>query len=69
MNKFAIVRRSAAAAGLAALAVSQAHADAPDVSGVVSEITGAAVPIGLIGSAVLIVMVGIKVFKWVRRAM
>ena len=40
-----------------------------DVSAVVTEIQGAAAPIAAIGAAVLIVMVGIKVYKWVRRAM
>ncbi|WP_374013970.1 major capsid protein [Pseudoxanthomonas koreensis] len=40
-----------------------------DVSAVVSAIEGAAAPIAAIGAAVLIVMVGIKVYKWVRRAM
>jgi len=40
-----------------------------DVSGVVSAIQGAAAPIASIGGAVLIVLVGIKVYKWVRRAM
>jgi hypothetical protein len=42
---------------------------AVDVTAVVTEITGAATPIAAIGSAVLVVMVGIKVYKWVRRAM
>lgn len=42
---------------------------AVDVTAVVAEISGAAAPIALIGSAVLIVLVGIKVYKWVRRAM
>lgn len=46
-----------------------AFAAAPDVEAVVTEITAAATPIAAIGSAVLLVMVGIKVFKWVRRAM
>ncbi|TBX04549.1 methyltransferase, partial [Xanthomonas citri pv. aurantifolii] len=32
-------------------------------------IQGAAAPIAAIGGAVLTVMVGIKVYKWVRRAM
>ncbi|MFC6838831.1 major capsid protein [Xanthomonas theicola] len=40
-----------------------------DVSAVVAAINGAAAPIASIGAAVLIVMVGIKVYKWVRRAM
>lgn len=57
--------------GVAALAVVPgfAFAAAPDVSSVVTEIEGAATPIAAIGAAVLLVMVGIKVFKWVRRAM
>lgn len=42
---------------------------APDVADVVTEIGGASAPIAAIGSAVLMVMVGIKVFKWVRAAM
>lgn len=42
---------------------------APDVSGVVSAIGGAAAPIAAIGGAVLLVLVGIKIYKWVRRAM
>lgn len=46
-----------------------AFAAAPDVDPVVAEITAAAAPIAAIGAAVLLVMVGIKVFKWVRRAM
>lgn len=54
--------------GAAALVPALAFA-APDVTGVVTEIGGAAAPIAAIGSAVLLVMVGIKVFKWVRRAM
>lgn len=52
-----------------ALAPLSAFAAAPDVAGVVTEIGGAAVPIASIGAAVLLIMVGIKVFKWVRRAM
>lgn len=40
-----------------------------DVSGVVTAIEGAATPIAAIGAAVLLILVGIKVYKWVRRAM
>lgn len=40
-----------------------------DVSDVVAAIEAAATPIGAIGAAVLIVLVAIKVYKWVRRAM
>ncbi|QGH73289.1 MAG: filamentous major capsid protein B [Inoviridae sp. ctBZ32] len=46
-----------------------ANAAPPDVSAVETEIEGALTPIGVIGAAVLLVIVGIKVFKWVRRAM
>ncbi len=42
---------------------------AVDVSAVVTEISGAAAPIAAIGGAVLLVIVGIKVYKWVRHAM
>ena len=40
-----------------------------DVSGVTEAIGSAAGPIASIGGAVLLVLVGIKVYKWVRRAM
>lgn len=40
-----------------------------DVTGVVSAINDAITPIGAIGAAVLLVLVAIKVYKWVRRAM
>lgn len=64
-NKLAPV----AAVGTAAvLAMGSASAAAIDVTGVVSEIALATGPIGLIGSAVLLVIVAIATFKWVRRA-
>lgn len=52
-----------------AFAPLSSFAAAPDVTAVVTEIGGAAAPIAAIGAAVLLVIVGIKVFKWVRRAM
>jgi Inovirus Coat protein B len=48
--------------------LNSAHA-AVDVSAVVAEISGSNAPIAAIGAAVLIVMVGTKVFKWINRAM
>lgn len=54
---------------LALLAPAAAFAAAPDVTAVVDEIELAAGPIAAIGAAVLLVLVGIKIFKWVRRAM
>lgn len=50
----------ALASGLASAAV--------DVTDIVTEITGAAAPIALIGGAVLTIHYGAKVFKWVRKA-
>jgi hypothetical protein len=49
------------ASGIASAAV--------DVTGVTAEIDGAIAPIGLIGAAVLLVLVAVKTYKWVRRAM
>lgn len=61
MNKFMLFLLAAVLSFRASAAV--------DVTGVVAEVTAAAAPIALIGSAVLLIMVGIQVFKWVRRAM
>lgn len=52
----------------AVLLATQAQA-AIDVTAVVSEIQATLAPVGLIGSAVLILMVAIAAYKWVRRAM
>lgn len=59
--------RSGLGLGLAALAT--ASQAAVDVTAVVTEITAAAAPVGLIGGGVLVLMIGIKVYKWVRAAM
>jgi len=61
--------RKLAAFALSALTSGAAFAMPPDVSSVVTEIGGTAAPIAAIGAAVLLVFVGIKTFKWVRRAM
>lgn len=44
-------------------------AAAVDVAAVTTDIAAQAAPVAAIGAAVLILMVGIKAFKWVRRAM
>jgi hypothetical protein len=69
MNRInAQTRRFATAAAVGALALANnAHA-AIDVTGVVSEINDTVAPIGLIGAAVLLVVVAVAAFKWVRRA-
>lgn len=71
MNRFNLqTRRVAQVASAGALVLaSQANAAAIDVSDVVTDIAAQAAPIALIGSAVLILYVGIKAFKWVRRAL
>nr|WP_313256999.1 major capsid protein [Stenotrophomonas geniculata] len=61
-----------AAVGTAALVSAPAFASggsSVDVGATVSAINAALGPIGQIGIAVLGVLVGIKVYKWVRRAM
>lgn len=45
-----------------------ANAAPIDVTAVVTAIGDAAAPIGLIGSAVLLIVVALKAFHWVRRA-
>ena len=46
-----------------------AQAAAIDVTAVTTDMTAQLVPIGLIGAAVMLIMVAIKAFKWVRAAM
>lgn len=50
-------------------AAGMASAADVDVSAVVTAIQGAAVPIATIGAAILVVKVGIHVYKWVGRAL
>lgn len=61
--------RIAAIAAAAALAAGGANAAAVDVGDVVTDIGAQAVPIGLIGAAVLLIFVGVKAFQWVRKAL
>lgn len=61
------IRKLGTAAALSLAAVGTAAAQ--DVTAVTTEIADAATPIAAIGGAVLLVLVGIKVYKWVRRAM
>lgn len=49
--------------------VASANAAAIDVTNVVSDIVAQAAPVALIGNAVLLLVVGIKAFKWVRAAL
>lgn len=62
------IRRGLVAAGVLAVA-GAANAEAVDVAAVVADIAAQNAPIALIGSAVLLVYVGIKAFQWVRKAL
>ncbi len=54
---------------LVMLGASPVFAAAVDVTDVVADIALQAAPVAAIGAAVLLLIVGIKAFKWVRRAM
>lgn len=69
MNRFVRPLRFGAITAGALVLVSQAQAAAITVTDVVADIEAQAAPIAAIGSAVLVLMVGIKAFKWVRRAL
>ena len=54
---------------VASVAAGVAQAAPIDVTTVVTDIGAQAVPIGLIGGAVLLIFVAVKAFKWVRSAL
>lgn len=56
-------------AGAALAGAAAANAAAITVTDVVADIAAQAAPVAAIGSAVLILFVGIKAFKWVRKAL
>lgn len=53
----------------ALLVAASANAAAVDVAAVVTDIGAQVAPVTAIGGAVLLLLVAIKAFKWVRRAM
>lgn len=57
------------AASMLALSALPANAAAIDVAAVVTDIAAQAVPVGLIGMAVFLILVAVKGFKWVRKAL
>ena len=57
------------ALGAGALIVASASNAAIDTAPIVSEISGLAAPIAAIGAAILLILVGIKGWKLIRRAM
>lgn len=61
---------SAFTTGLMLAVVSTASMAAPaDVTAVTAAIADAGPPIAAIGGAVLVVLVGVKVYKWITRAL
>lgn len=58
-----------AVVGFGAMALASASRAEIDASSVVTEIGGLAVPIAAIGAAMLLILVGIKGWKLIRRAM
>lgn len=62
------IKRGLVAAGVLT-AVGSANAAAIDVAGVTTEIAAQSAPVASIGAAVLLLYVGIKAFKWVRKAL
>jgi len=66
MNKM-IKRIGCAVAG--SFAVTQMASAAIDTSSVTTALTEAATAVGVVGAAVLVVVVGTKVFKFIRAAM
>lgn len=52
-----------------AVGVTAAQAAAIDVTAVTTDIASQAVPVGLVGMAILLIYLAIKAFKWVRAAM
>ena len=68
-KRSAVATAAAGAFGLLASGMASATSTAIDVSAVTTSIADQAAPIALIGAAVLLLTVGIKAFKWVRRAL
>lgn len=66
MRKSVALRLASIPAFVAAGAV---NAAAIDVTSVTTDIAAQAAPVAAIGAAVLLLFVGIKAFKWVRKAM
>lgn len=62
------IKRGLVAAGVLTV-VGSANAAAIDVAAVTTDIAAQAAPVAAIGAAVLLLYVGIKAFKWVRKSL
>ena len=69
MNSISMRTRRTALLASAMLAAAQANAAAIDVAAVTTDIAAQGAPVAAIGAAVLLLYVGIKAFKWVRKAL
>ena len=65
----AVKRAVLGGAALASAGLANATSSAVDVTAVVTSISDQLVPVGLIGAGVLLLTVGIKAYKWVRRSL
>lgn len=63
------LNKSALAVLVLSVVATASQAAAIDVAAVVTDIGAQAAPVALIGAAVLILMVAIKAFRWVRSAL
>ncbi len=63
------IKLKLAALAAAATGMSAANAAGIDTSSVTSALTDAGAAVAVVGAAVLVVVVGTKVFKWVARAL
>ena len=59
----------AVALAAASAVLTPVHAAAIDVADVVTDIAAQSAPVAAIGAAVLLLHVGIKAFRWVRKAL
>ena len=64
---FKLMKRATGLSAIAAISVQQVHAAVDP--GVSSAITGAGADAAVVGGLVLVVLVGIMAFKWIRKAM
>jgi hypothetical protein len=68
MNRFQVLFVWVFAWALAVFAPFAHATDTVDVTGAVATINGLITPVGLVGAAVLSLVVIIKAWKWIRRA-
>jgi Inovirus Coat protein B len=68
MKRFKIAAKYCSTA-LSLLAAQHASAAAVDVTALVTDIGSQVAPVVLVGGAILLVLIAVKAFKWIRAAM